>query len=133
MAAQAKMLGVWMNINNPNRSTSDVLNLTVGGTILLNAEAVKLIGEGLMRVKIKVMDSDTFEDDLLLTNETFQIGVHDTSPRCFHTGVIVPAAKLNDSEPFWESRAEVYCRVSAKGGTVQTNARNSQTESVKID
>jgi hypothetical protein len=133
MAAQAKMLGVWVNVNNPNRSTSDVLNLTVGGTILLNDEAVKLVGEGLMRVKIKVMDSDTFEDDLLLTNETFQIGVHDTSPRCFHTGVIVPASKLNDCEPFWESWAEVYCRVSAKGGSVQTNATNSQTANVRVD
>jgi hypothetical protein len=133
MTAQAKMLGVWMNVNNPKRSTNDPLNLTVGGTILLNAEAVRLVGEGLMRVKIKVMDSDSFEDDLLLTNETFQIGVHDTSPHCFHTGVIVPAGKLNYSEPFWESRAEVYCRVSAKGGSVQTNATNSQIESVAID
>lgn len=133
MAAKAKMLGVWINVNNPNRSTSDVLNLTVGGTIILNAEAVKQVGEGLMRVKIKVMDSDSVEDDLLLTNETFQIGVHDTSPRCFHTGVIVPAAKLNNCEPFWESRAEVYCRVSAKGGAVQSNAADSQTEGVKVD
>jgi hypothetical protein len=47
--------------------------------------------------------------------------------------VIVPAGRLNDSEPFWESRAEVYCRVSARGGSVETNAANSQTVSVAID
>jgi hypothetical protein len=101
--------------------------------LVLNAEAVRLVGEGLMHVKIKVMDSDSFEDDLLLADNSFQIGVHDTSPHCFHTGVIVPASKLNDCEPFWESRAEVYCRVSANGGIVQTNATNSQIESVAID
>ncbi|MGE0006921.1 MAG: hypothetical protein AB7S92_15185 [Parvibaculaceae bacterium] len=126
-------MGVWLNVENPNRSAGDILNLTVGGTIILNPEAVRLVGEGLMRVKIKVMDSDSFDDDLLLTNETFQIGVHDTSPRCFHTGVIVPAGRLNDSEPFWDGRAEVYCRVSARGGSVETNAANSQTVSVAID
>jgi len=133
MAAKAKMLGVWIDINNPNRSTDDPLNLTVGGTIILNAEAVRLVDKSLMQVKIKVMDSDSFEDDLLLTDQSFQVGVHDTSPHCFHTGVIVPASKLNDCEPFWESEAEVYARVSAKAGTVQTNAANSQTEDVDVD
>jgi hypothetical protein len=133
MAAQAKMLGAWINVNNPNRSTSEVLNLTVGGTILLNEEALRLLGNNLMTVKILVRDSDSAVDDTLLTDQSFQVGVHDTNPHCFHTGVIVPASKLNDCEPFWESWAEIYCRVSAKGGTVQTNARDSQQVNVRID
>jgi hypothetical protein len=135
MAADARMLGVWIYINNPNRSTSDDLNLTVGGTIILNTEALRKLGEQLLTVRIKVMDADAFDDDLLLTNETFQIGIHNTNPTCFYTGVIVPSQTLNDSEPFWEDTAEIYCRVSASspGGVVQTNAANSQTEDVAID
>jgi hypothetical protein len=129
----ARMLGVWINIENPNRSTSEDLNLTVGGTILLNQEALRKLQEHLLTVTVKVMDEDTFSDDLIFTNASFQIGVHDTNPTCFHTGVIVPHQKLNDSEPFWENEAEVYCRVSAAGGGVQTNAANSQTEDVAID
>lgn len=135
MAADARMLGVWIYINNPKRSTNEDLNLTVGGTIILNVEALRKLGGKLLTVKIKVMDADAFSDDLLYTDETFQIGVHDTNPICFHTGVIVPHQTLNDSEPFWENTAEVYCRVSASspGGVVQTNAANSQTEDVAID
>jgi hypothetical protein len=57
----------------------------------------------LMRVKMKVMDSDSFEDDLLLTNDTIQLRLHDTSPPCFHTVVKGPAGKLNDCEPFWRA------------------------------
>jgi hypothetical protein len=135
MAAEARMLGVWEYINNPNRSTNEDLNLTVGGTIILSTEALRKLGEQLLTVKINVMDEDAVSDDLLYTNETFQIAVHDTNPTCFHTGVIVPYQTLNDSEPFYENQAEVYCRVSASspGGAVQTNAANSQTEDVAID
>lgn len=133
MAAQAKMLGAWILINNPQRSIHEDLNLTVGGTIILNTEAIRLLGNKLLTVRIEVKDEDSFSDDLLLTNQAFQIGVHDTNPHCFHTGVIVPFQKLNDCEPFYESWAEIYCRVSAKGGGVQTNAARSQTENVAID
>jgi hypothetical protein len=132
MAAKARMLGAWINVNNPNRTTNEDLNLTVGGTILLNTEALRLLEGELLKVRIRVMDDDTAADDLVYTDQSFQVGVHDTNPHCFHTGVIVPHQKLNDCEPFWESRAEIYCRVSAKGGNVQTNAANSQNESVKI-
>lgn len=133
MAAQAKMLSSWIHVANPGRSTRDVLNLTIGGTIILNQEAVQAIGSRLMGVTIKVMDSDTADDDLLLTDTSFQIGVYDTAPRYFHTSVIVPASKLNNCEPFYESRAEIYCKVSARAGTVQTNAANTSTVSVAID
>jgi hypothetical protein len=39
-----------------------------------------------MTVRIDVMDEDSAFDDLLLTNQTFQVGVHDTSYDCFYTG-----------------------------------------------
>jgi len=44
----------------------------------LNTEALRLLGGQLLRIKIEVMDEDTFSDDLLLTNDTFQIGINDT-------------------------------------------------------
>jgi hypothetical protein len=100
MAADGKMLGAWILINNPNRSISEDLNLTVGGTVQLNTEALRLLGGQLLTIKIEVFDEDTFDDDLLLTDDTFQLGIHDTDFHCFHTGLIVPAQTLNDSEPF---------------------------------
>lgn len=133
MAAQAKMLSSWIQVANPGRSTRDLLNLTIGGTIMLNQEAVQAVGNRLMGITVKVMDSDTADDDLLLTDTSFEIRVADTSPRAFHLSVLVPASKLNNCEPFYESRAEIYCKVSARAGTVQTNAANTSTVSVAID
>ena len=57
----AQMLGVWTVINNPNRTTSQDLNLTVGGTILLTDADVKKLQKGeLFKINIKIMDEDTF-------------------------------------------------------------------------
>jgi hypothetical protein len=133
MAAEARMLGAWIYINNPQRSTSEDLNLQVGGTVRLNTEALRLLAEQLLTIKAELLDEDTFSDDLLLTNETFQLGVHDTDYHCFNFGVIVPYQTLNDSEPFWEDHANIYCRVSGHGGTVTTNRARTQTEDVAID
>jgi hypothetical protein len=128
----AKMLGVWMDINNPNRSPSEDLNLTVGGTIWLSsAELAKVPPGGLFNVKIKVMDSDSFSDDLVHSDNSFSIGVRsDNQP--FMTGVIVPAGALKNSEPSYENSAEVYCRVAASNGTLSTNASNSGTVGIRI-
>lgn len=125
----AKMLGVWMHINNPNRSAADDLNLTVGGVV---AMAQADLPGGLWRIRIRVMDDDTFSDDLVHTHDTFQLGAHDLEPRPFHVGVIVPRGKLRGAEPGYESTVEIYCRVSAQLGNKSTNWRNSQTEDVKI-
>jgi hypothetical protein len=133
MAAEARMLGAWIYINNPKRSTSEDLNLTVGGTVKLNTEALRLLAEQLLTIKVEVLDEDTFSDDLLQTIETFQLGVHDTDFHCFETGVIVPYQTLNDCEPFYESQAEIYCRVSGHGGAVTTDRARTQTENVAID
>jgi hypothetical protein len=64
------------------------------------------------------MDDDTFSDDLVHTDESFSVAVHDTSPKQFVVGVIVPRRKLRNSEPSYESWAEIYCRVSASRGTL---------------
>jgi hypothetical protein len=134
MAAEARMLGAWIYINNPNRSTSEDLNLQVGGTVKLNTEALRLLAEQLLTIKAEVMDEDTAFDDLLQTDQTFQLGVHDTDYHCFNFGVIVPYQRLNDSEPSWESQVEIYCRVSGHGGAVTTNrARSEGHENVNID
>ena len=72
--AMAKMIGVWMNINNPGRSKQDDLNLTVGGTITL--ASADLPG-GLWTIRVRVMDDDTFSDDLVHTDNSFQFGVRE--------------------------------------------------------
>jgi hypothetical protein len=133
MAYQATMLGTWMVINNPNKAIKEDLNLTVGGTIMLNTEALRLLGGQLLTVRIDVKDHDAIgSDDLLKTDQSFQIGIHDTEPHCFHTGVIVPHKKLNNCEGWFDHTAEVYCRVSAGAGGVHTNAANTETKNVKI-
>jgi hypothetical protein len=135
----AKMLGVWINVNNPARSRQEDLNLAVNGTILLTPQEVaKLVPGQWFRVRIKVMDDETFSDDVVHTDETFERGVYDTTPTPFVAGVIVPAAKLRNSEPGDESTAEIYCRVGADHRNTQgrviisTNAANSQTVGVRI-
>jgi hypothetical protein len=79
------------------------------------------------------MDEDTISDDLVSTNETFQLGVHDTDFHPFTFSVIVPHQKLNDCEPFYEDRAEIYCKVSGHAGKLKTNGARTQTEKVAID
>lgn len=133
MAAKARMLGAWEFINNPNRSTSEDLNLQVGGTVNLNAEALRLLGDRLLTIKVEVMDEDTFFDDGVFTSDTFQLGVHDTDIHNFSFSVIVPHQKLNDCEPHYEHQAEIYCRVSGHAGNLKTNKARTQTENVSIN
>ena len=73
------------------RTTSQDLNLTVGGTILLTDAHVKKLQKGeLFKILIKIMDEDTFSDDTVHTDNSFSVGMFDTTPNCFHVGVIVP-------------------------------------------
>ena len=135
----ARMLGAWMHINNPHRTAQEDLNLTVGGVISLSAADVgKLVPGQLFKVRVKVMDDDTFSDDLVFTDESFSVGVNDSAPRPFHTGVIVPRAKLRAAEPSYEHGVEVYCKVSAflknnQGRVViDTGSGTTHTETVNI-
>ena len=78
----AKMQSVSMQVNNPGRSAREDLNLTVGGTIVLTPQEVaKLVPGQLFRVQITVMDDDTFSDDVVHTDTTFERSVYDTPPR----------------------------------------------------
>jgi hypothetical protein len=132
MADKASMLGAWIVVENTERGANEDLNLTVGGTIHLTTEALRLLGGKLLTVKIEVYDADSFYDDKLKTDTSFQIGIHDTGFHCFHTGVIVPHGILNDCE-FWnDDYAEIYALVSASAGAVKTNGARSQQEDVKI-
>ncbi len=125
----AKMRGAWMYINNPNRSPRDDLNLTVGGVLIV--EQADLPG-GLWTVTVRVMDDDTFFDDLVHTDTSFQVNALEVGPRPFFLGVIVPRSKLRSSEPSSEHTAEIYCRVSARHGSRNTGWANTHTENVKI-
>lgn len=132
MAAKATMLAAWMVVNNPNRAKNDDLNLTVGGTIQLNAEALRLLGEQLLTIRIEALDADWFSDDSLTTNESFQLAIHDTNPHCFNTGVLVNAQTLNDCEWWGDDTAEVYCVVSAHRGNLRSNGVRTQEQDVPI-
>lgn len=124
----AKMVGAWIYVA-PRNSNQDV-NLTVGGTILMTEADVRKVDKGLMGIQIRVMDDDTFNDDLVVTDNSFQFGARNVGPNSFVTGVIVPRSKVEDSEPFYESTAELYARVRAVSNSVSTGWANSQTENV---
>lgn len=127
----AKMKGVWIS-QNSRRPDQDLL-LTVGFTIVLTASEVAKIGPGgTLNVRIRVMDEDTFSDDLLVEDNTFQVAVPDTTPRSFQTSVPVPWKKIADSETHVEREAEIYCKVRAAKGNVVTNWATSETEDVKF-
>lgn len=75
MAAFARILGPWIFIRNPDRSTNQDLLLMVGGAIVLNREAIDKIGDSLMTVRVNVWDEDDWSsDDLLTTNQSLQLG-----------------------------------------------------------
>ena len=124
----AKMVGAWIYVA-PRNANQDV-NLTVGGTILMTEADVRKVDKGLMSIQIRVMDDDTFGDDLVVTDNSFQFGARHIGPNSFVTGVIVPRAKVEDSEPFYESTAELYARVRAVSSSVSTGWANSQVENV---
>ncbi|MGV0836304.1 hypothetical protein [Mycolicibacterium thermoresistibile] len=127
----AKMVGAWIYVA-PRNANQDV-NLTVGGTILMTEADVRKVGDGLMNIQIRVMDDDSLSDDLVLTNNSFSFGARSVGPNSFFTGVIVPRAKVEDSEPWYESAAELYARIRAVASGVSTNWANSQTENVRFE
>jgi hypothetical protein len=139
MAALARILGAWMFIRNPNRSTNQDLLLMAGGVIVLNREAIDKLGESLMTIRVNVWDEDNWSsDDLLITNQSLQLGpafLHDALlPKCFHVdGIVVPHQTLNSTDPFYTNKTDVYCKILASGGGVTTNEAKSNSESVKVD
>jgi hypothetical protein len=82
---------------------------------------------------VQVLDADYYYyNDNLKTDETFQLGIHDTQPHCFNTGVLVNAATLNDCEWWGDDAADVFCVVSAHGGKVQSNGVRTDEQEVNI-
>src|SRR5687768_14543227 len=78
------------------RSAQEGLNLTVGAVLTLMQSDLP---GGLWAVTVRVMDDDTFSDDLVHTDTGFQLGAHEAGFRPFHMGIIVPRRKLRNSEP----------------------------------
>jgi hypothetical protein len=129
----AKMVGVWMYV--APRSPSDDVNLTGGATIILTEADKRKLGDRLMNVSIRVMDDDTFFDDEVYKDDSFQLGpaLLNIGPNTFGISAIVPHSKVANSEPGYESSAELYFRVRASGGGVKTNWANSQNEDVRYE
>jgi hypothetical protein len=129
----AKMVGVWMYVA-PRRPT-DPVNLTGAATIILTEADKRKLGDSLMRISLRVMDDDTFSDDTVYTDDSFQLGPANLNigPNTFGISAIVPRSKVENSEPFWESSAELYFRVRASGGGIKTNWANSQIEDVRFE
>jgi hypothetical protein len=131
--AKTKMVGVWMYV--APRNPSDDANLTGAATIILTEADKRKLGNGLMTVSLRVMDDDTFGDDTVYQDDSFQLGPANLNigPNTFSISAIVPHSKVEKSEPGWESSAELYFRVRASGGGVTTNWANSQTEDVPYE
>ena len=129
----AKMVGVWMFVE-PRRVGDDV-RLRGAGTIIITEADRRKLGNSLMRVSLRVMDDDTFSDDTVFQDDSFQLGpgLLNIGPNTFTISAIVPHNKVANSEPFWESSAELYFRVRASGSGVTTNWANSQNEDVAYE
>jgi hypothetical protein len=130
----AKMVGVWMYV--APRRPSDPVNLTGGATIILTEADKRKLGDGFMKVTIRVLDEDPFSsDDEVYKDNSFQLGpgLLNIGPNTFGISAIVPRSKVEDSEPSWQSSAELYFRVRASGGGVTTNWANSQIENVSYE
>jgi hypothetical protein len=131
----AKMIGVWMYV--APRSPSDDVNLTGGATLILTEADKRKLGDSLMRVLIRVMDDDTFSDNTVYKDDNFQLGpanLLNIGPNTFGISAIVPHSKVANSEPSYESSAELYFRVAGVGGGgVTTKWANSQNEDVPFE
>lgn len=129
----AKMVGVWMYVE-PRRPDDDV-RLTGAATIIVTEADKHKLGNGFMTVSIRVMDDDTFSDDIVYQNNSFQLGpaLLNIGPNTFGISAIVPHNKVENSEPWWEGSAELYFKVRAAGGSVATNWGVSQNEDVPFE
>jgi hypothetical protein len=129
----AKMVGVWIWV--APRDVSDDVNLTVGGTVILTDQDMQHIGEDL-GLKIRIMDEDPGRDDKVgEVKDTFP-GPFKVGWNSFTTQVVVPHDDVADSEPFWESTAELYAKVAVyrrKVTEIKTDWDNSQTEKVRFE
>jgi hypothetical protein len=78
------------------------------------------------------MDEDTFSDDLVFEDNSFQLGpgLLKIGPNTFDISALVPHSKVQHSEPSYESAAELYFRIAAEGAGVKTKWANSQVENV---
>jgi hypothetical protein len=129
----AKLVGVWMYI--PPRRPSDHVRVQGGATLILTAADKDKLGNGLMKVAIRVMDQDPGPDNTVYQDNSFSLGpaLLNIGPNTFGINEIVPHSKVENSEPWYESSAELYLRLRASGGAVTTRWVNSQTENVPFE
>jgi hypothetical protein len=120
----------------PRRPNDDV-KLTGGATIILTEADKRKLGDGFMTLSVRVMDDDSSSsDDTVYKDDSFMIGpelLSNVGPNTIGISAYVPRSKVENSEPSWQSSAELYFRVRASGGGVKTNWANSQNEDVPYE
>ena len=124
----AKMVGVWMYV--APRRPSDNVNLTGAATIILTEADKRKLGDGFMKVSLRVMDDDTWSsDDTVYKDDSFQLGPANLNvgPNTFGISAIVPHSKVANSEPSWQSSAELYFRVRASGAASRPTGPTRRT------
>ncbi|GAA2760830.1 hypothetical protein [Actinopolymorpha rutila] len=129
----AKLVGTWEYVEP--RKVEDDVNL-VGATTLIMTEADRRkLGDNSMKLQVRVMDDDTFGDDTVYADDSFQVGpaLSQVGPNTIGLNAVVKHSKVEDSEPVWEGSAELYFKVRAVGPGVVTNWATSQNEDVPYE
>lgn len=129
----AKLTGAW--IYETPRGPLDDVQLLGGATLIMTEADKRKLGDNFMKVRIKVMDDDTFSDDTLYDDASFQLGPGLTKigPNSFTFSADLPHSKVKNSEPSSEEWAELYFRVRAAGGGVTTNWASTENEDVRFE
>jgi hypothetical protein len=129
---KSKLVGAWIYCT-PRKPSDDAELL--GGAVLILTEADKLkLGNGLMKVHIRVMDWDKYSpDDLVQTDDSFSLGPANLNvgPNTFGINALVKHSKMVTVDPSSQTNAELYFRLRAVGGSVATTWVNTPNESVK--
>src|SRR5262249_13568725 len=111
------------------REISDDVSLTVGGTIILTQQEVDKIGNQALSLRILIMDDDSFHDNEVDNFSDSFAGPFNAGANSFQTrDFTVSHEKVADSEPGYESVAELYARVRVSPATT-TSIKTNWAES----
>jgi len=126
------MAGVWMILAAP-REVGDDVSLTVGGTIILTQQEVDKIGNQALSLRVLIMDDDSFNDDEVVDFSDTFAGPFNAGANSFQTTVFtVSHDKVADSEPGYESVAELYARVRVSPASVTFSLKTNWAESNNV-
>jgi hypothetical protein len=131
----AKLVGLW--IYEVPRKPSDDVQLLGGATLILTEADKRKLGDGFMRVFIRVKESDSAFDNTLYSDDSFQLGPGNLNigPNTFGFSATLKHKTVEESEPWYEEWAELYFRLAATGAgdAVKTKWANSPKEDVRYE